>query len=212
MIEIIKLENGLPISVIVPLQEKRKIFFHRFALPLIIANNPSEIIINDNDGNAAKKRNEGFTASSCPFVFPCDDDILLPKGYLGALHDSIKDDSEAGYAYTGYSAIVMHTATHPMKSNYHIPTKDFDGNALKGGNYISSMSLMKREIYPSFDETLPQFDDHEMYLRLLAAGVVGKGCRTTEFMAFFMDEGITSVNNSFSLGSRHRGRNRRIRR
>lgn len=199
MIEIIKLESNLPVSVIVPLQEKRKKFFYEFVLPLIMANNPSEIIINDNEGGAAKKRNEGFMSSSCPFVFPCDDDILLPKEYLRTLHDSIRYDLNVGYAYTGYSAIVMHTATHPMKSNYHMPTKDFDGDELKRGNYISSMSLMKRQVYPSFDETLPQHDDHEMYLRLLESGIIGKACHGIEFMAFFMDEGISSINNTFSL-------------
>lgn len=198
MIKIIKNPDGLPISVIVPLQEKRLNFFYEFALPLIEANNPSEIIINLNEGNAAKKRNEGFRISSSPYVFCCDDDILLPKTYLNGLYEALRDDNGAGYAYTGYVGIVLHPATHPIKSNYRIGTKDFDAELLKNQNYISSMSLMKRGVFPMFDETLPQHDDYNMYLKLLSQGVKGKAVHSSEFLAFYIDEGITSVNNKFT--------------
>lgn len=208
MIEVIKINGGIPVSVIVPLQEKRKEFFYSFVLPMLMANNPYEIIINDNDGNAAKKRNEGFQSSSCPFVFPCDDDIVLPKNYLQKLYDSIKEDSTVGYVYTGYTAIVLYPKTHPNKENYKAPTQDFNGDDLRQGNYISSMSLMKREIYPSFDESLPQYDDYDMYLRLLDKGVFGKACHGIEFLAFYIDEGITSVNNKFDLPKKPRLRRR----
>ena len=77
-IKVDRVDEGLPISVIVPLSKNRRSFFENFVLPLIEANNPVEIIVNDDEGRAPKKRNDGFKKSTQPFLFFCDDDILLP--------------------------------------------------------------------------------------------------------------------------------------
>ncbi|NJO61966.1 MAG: hypothetical protein HC836_28105 [Richelia sp. RM2_1_2] len=60
MIKIDEVEDGLPISVIVPLSKKRQEFFNEMVLPLLEANEPIEIIINDNDGSAPKKKKRRF--------------------------------------------------------------------------------------------------------------------------------------------------------
>ena len=78
-------DDVLPISVIVPLSKNRTDFFYRFVLPLIEANNPAEIIINDNDEGAPKKRNDGFDKSTQQYLFFCDDDLLLPSDHLEKL-------------------------------------------------------------------------------------------------------------------------------
>lgn len=198
MIDIINIENGLPISVIVPLQEKRKYFFFQFVLPLIKANNPSEIIINSNEGGAAKKRNEGFEKSKNPFVLFSDDDILYPRDYMCTLYEKIKDDDSVGYAYTGYTGIVDNSEIHGVNSNFDIKTTEFDPELLKKGNYISTMALIKRSVFPYFDETIPRFIDYDLFLHMLSLGVVGREVYGTKFYAFFLDKGITSINNEYS--------------
>ena len=62
MIKVQSYKEGLPVSVIVPTTKDntRANFFDNYVLPLIEANLPSEIIINDNPGSAPQKRNEGF--------------------------------------------------------------------------------------------------------------------------------------------------------
>lgn len=195
MIDIINNTDGLPISVIVPLQEKRKRFFYQFVLPLIKANNPKEIIINLNDGGASKKRNEGFKISTQPFVSFVDDDILLPNGYFSALHMAISN-TNFGYAYTGYIGIVTYPDTNPIKTNFILPTTEYNiDKLLNEGNYISSISLIKRKIFPLWDESLSRFTDYDLYLRLFKNGIIGKAVHGVDFFAFYMDEGMTTINN-----------------
>ena len=187
--------GGLPISVIVPLSKKRRDFFDNFVLPLIEANNPAEIIINDNEGGAPKKRNDGFRKATQDFLFFCDDDILLPADYLGNLLDALDDQPLKGYAYGGYHGIVMHPQSHPMRGNFQIPSRPFNANALKQGNYISTMSLMRKEVFPMFDETLKRLQDWDLWLTMLEQGVEGVYI-PEKFYAYYLDEGITSNTNN----------------
>jgi glycosyltransferase involved in cell wall biosynthesis len=188
-------EGALPISVIIPLQEKRKEFFYQFTLPLLKASQPAEIIINDGPGNAAVKRNQGFKVSRQPFILFLDDDKLLPRDYLSVLHHTLEQHPDIDFVYTGYTGIVLHPNTHPCKGNYRIRTKEFDVKSLKSANYIDTTSLMRRDAFAGFDETIPQHDDWELYLHMATNGKKGKAVHGLEFFSFFLDEGITSVNN-----------------
>lgn len=194
-------EDVLPISVIVPLAKKRREFFDNFVLPLIEANNPAEIIVNDNDGSAPKKRNDGYDKATQPYLFFCDDDILLPANHLEKLYRALKNaeirsDAIYGYAYSGYKGIVLHPETHPMRGNFDIPTTIFNGNRLKSGNYISTMALIKYEFFPRFDEKLKRFQDWDIWLTLLKEGICGVTVENNEFFAYYLDKGITSNTNN----------------
>ena len=198
-INIDTVNDGLPISVIVPLSKTRRDFFNNMVLPMLEANNPNEIIVNDNVGGAPKKRNDGFDKSTQPYVFFCDDDIVLPANYLQTLFDRLKLEHKSnhiGYSYTGYYGVVLHPETHPFRGNFRTPSTPFNPTALKQGNYISTMSLMKREVFPRFDETLTRFQDWDMYLTLLEQGIHGVMASDVFFWAYYLDAGITSNNNS----------------
>jgi len=196
-------DDGLPISVIVPLSENRRDFFENNVLPMLEANNPNEIIINSNNGFAPEKRNDGFDKSTQPYVFFCDDDIVLPANYLQLLYNTIKkaelrSDVIIGYTYTGYYGVVLHPESHPFRGNFKTPSTEFNSTNLKNGNYISTMSLMKREVFPRFDESLRRFQDWDMYLTLLENGVQGILTKDTFFWAYYLDAGITSNNNDIN--------------
>ena len=92
MINVTKFDDDgiLPVSIIVPLAKKRREFFNNLVLPLLEANMTAEIIINDDEGSAPKKRNDGFKKSTQPFLFFCDDDIILPANYIRSLYDVLK--------------------------------------------------------------------------------------------------------------------------
>lgn len=204
-ITIDKVDDALPISVIVPLDPKRRQFFENFVLPLIEANNPAEIIVNDNKGGAPEKRNAGFDKSTQPYIFFCDDDILLPADHFQKLYDvliraGIKSDVVYGYAYSGYQGIVLHPQSHPMRGNFKIPTRDWNYNALKQANYISTMALIDRKYFPRFDESLNRLQDWDIWLTMLNKGahpvVHGVAVHDNEFYAYYLDEGITSNTNN----------------
>ena len=173
MITIDKVEEGLPVSIIVPLSKNRRDFFNNMVLPLLEANDVVEIIVNDNIGTAPKKRNDGFLKATQPFVFFCDDDILLPASYISALYKALQDNPEKDFAYTGYHGIVLHPESHPIHGNFQIPAIQFDANALKYGNYISTMTLVRKEFFPMFDENLKRFQDWDLWLTMLEQGKDG---------------------------------------
>jgi hypothetical protein len=58
------------------------------------------------------------------------------------------------------------------------------------------MSLMRKESFHGFDENLKRYHDWDQYLTLLSKGIEGVCVPEMEFMAFYLDEGITSNTNS----------------
>ena len=196
MIKVDKIDDGLPVSVIVPLSKNRQVFFNTMVLPLIEANETKEIIINDNDGLAPKKRNDGFKKSTQPYLFFCDDDILLPSNYIFKLHKVLEKNPDVGFAYTGYDGIVLHPESHPMRGNFKIPAVEYNPQALKYGNYISTMTLVRRDIFPMFDESLKRLQDWDIWLTLAALGHKGVLVPDLTFYAYYLDTGITANNNS----------------
>ena len=196
MIKIDSIDDGLPVSVIVPLTKSRRGFFESMVLPLIEANNVNEIIINDNEGLAPKKRNDGFLKATQPYVFFCDDDILLPATYIESLLRVLEKNPDIGFAYTGYHGIVLHPESHPMHGNFQIPAVQFSKEALKRGNYISTMSLVRKELFPMFDEKLKRLQDWDIWLTLANRGVRGALVPQETFYAYYLDAGITSNQNS----------------
>jgi glycosyltransferase involved in cell wall biosynthesis len=198
MINVDLVEDGLPVSVIIPYTPSpiRKKFFEQFVLPSIEAMNPAEIIINDNVGGAPKKRNEGFKKATQEYVLFSDDDIVYPADFLEKMVAALDKNTKKGYAYCGYNGIVMNPATHPIKNNFSIPTLQFDAKRLTQGNYISTMSLMRKEVFPGFDENLKRLQDYDVWLTLLKKGVEGVAVPGVEFLAFYLDTGITSNTNS----------------
>lgn len=201
MITVDKVEEGLPISVIVPLSKNRREFFNNMVLPLIEANDVKEIIVNDNDGLAPKKRNDGFKKSTQPFVFFCDDDILLPKNYIKSLYDNLLKNPNASFSYTGYQGIVLNPITHPMHGNFEIPSRPFNAHVLRGMNYISTMSLIRREKFPMFDESLLRLQDWDVWLTIVENGGSGILVPNQKFYAFYLDDGITSNSNDSGLAA-----------
>jgi len=196
MIKVDSIDDGLPVSVIVPLTKSRRGFFESMVLPLIEANNVNEIIINDNEGLAPKKRNDGFLKATQPYVFFCDDDILLPATYIESLLRVLEKNPDIGFAYTGYHGIVLHPESHPMRGNFEIPAVQFSKEALKRGNYISTMSLVRKELFPMFDVNLKRLQDWDIWLTLANRGVRGALVPQETFYAYYLDAGITSNQNS----------------
>jgi glycosyltransferase involved in cell wall biosynthesis len=196
MIKVDKIETGLPVSVIIPLSKHREEFFYNMVLPLLEANNVNEIIINTNEGSAPKKRNEGFDASTQPYVFFCDDDILLPANYIESLYKELIKNKDITFTYTGYVGVVLNPSTHPMRGNFKIPHIEFNIPQLKHANYISTMSLLKREYFPYFDIKLKRLQDYDLWLTVVKNGGIGKLVKDKTFYAFYLDDGITSIQNN----------------
>lgn len=199
MIDVIKYDDdgSLPVSIIVPLSKKREKFFYDMVFPMLEVNMVKEIIINNNNGLAPKKRNDGFDKSTQPYIFFCDDDVVLPASHIENLYNAlINTPEDIGYTYSGYRGIVLESKNHPIGKNFQIQTRDFNTTALKNGNYISTMSLQKRKYFPRFDESLKRLQDYDIWLTLLRKNIKGLAVHNNEFYAYYLDEGITSNTNN----------------
>lgn len=194
MVKIDKIEDGLPISVVIPLSESRRKFFEDYVLPMIEINNPNEIITVSNEGSACKQRNIGWKKSTQPYVFFCDDDIMLSANHLEKLYtELIKSNCE--FAYSGYLGIVLNPDVEP-NHNFVIESQEFDYNTLKMYNYISTMSLVCSKCFCGFDENLKRFQDWDVWLTMASKGMKGKFVKDLKFLAYYLDKGLTSKENS----------------
>ena len=195
MIRIEKKEDGLPISIIVPLSDSRKEFFENMVLPLLRNSNVREIIINDDNGNAPKKRNDGFRIATQPFIFFCDDDILLPINYIDTLYNNLVQNQNIGFTYTNYHGIVLHRGNHGKSENFVTPKIHFNIQQLLLGNYISTMCLLRSSIFTGFDEDLTRFQDWDLWLTIAKNGHNGMLVPDLTFYAYYLDRGISSSTN-----------------
>jgi glycosyltransferase involved in cell wall biosynthesis len=178
----------LPISVIVPHSSNRSTMFRSFFLPSIEANHPSEIIIIDDDSNANAKRNKGAMKAKYPYLFFCDDDILLSKKALQVFYESLQTHSSAGYAYSDYYRV-----NPPAKYKFELfKAGAYDRDRLIRKNFISTMSLIRSEGFPGFDEELNRFQDWDLWLTLMKANIEGVYVPEALFMAFYIQDDCIS--------------------
>jgi len=132
---------------------------------LEIANNkwPNRIkVINQEHQGANAARNRGFQESKGDFLFFCDADIVLKKNALEKMIETLKIHPEASYAYSSF------------KFGWKIfPLWPFNAEKLKKIPYISINSLIRREHFPGFDESLKKFQDWDLWLTMLERGHIG---------------------------------------
>jgi len=111
-------------------------------------------------GNAA--RNRGFDASNGDLVLFCDADVLMRPDMLQKMHDALAAHPEASYAYSSFK--------FGWKK---FPLDAFDASRLRKMNYIHTTSLIRREHFPRFDESVRRLQDWDLWLTMLGAGHVG---------------------------------------
>jgi hypothetical protein len=177
----------LPITVVVPHMDSRDEFYMNYCLPSIWANEPSEVLTYSGPEHVQWKRNQGARRAQEEFLFFCDDDIILGKDILRKL---LRDIDGADFAYCDYLA-----ANHPTPKFLKHTAREFDISALRRQNYISTMSLVRASAFPGFDESLERLQDWDMFLTMVENGSTGVYVKDTNFIAFWLDTGITGNDN-----------------
>lgn len=123
--------------------------------------NRIRVLTQKNQG-APVARNNGFAESTGTFVMFCDADVEMSPNMLLELENALKSNSEASFAYSGFR--------WGWKSFSSFP---FDNLKLKQMNYIHTSALIRRNIFPGFDESLKRFQDWDLWLTIAENG--GKG-------------------------------------
>lgn len=120
------------------------------------------VIRNEKNMGAPASRNIGFRASRGEYVMFCDADIVLAPTALERLLAALQKRPDASYAYSSFRFGWKKFTSFP-----------FDAARLRAMSYIHTTSLMRREHFPFFDETIKRFQDWDLYLTMLEQGHTG---------------------------------------
>lgn len=119
-------------------------------------------VINQERKGANAARNRGFQESRGDFLFFCDADVELKKNCLEEMLKVLKENPKSSYVYSSFKFGWKVFSSFP-----------FDPEKLKKMPYISMMSLIRREHFPGFDESLTKFQDWDLWLTMLENGYQG---------------------------------------
>lgn len=190
---------SLPISVVIPHVQSRGEFLRRYCLPSVQANNPAEILIESNvgGGTGAHWRNVGAKKASQPFIFFCDDDVILAIDCLEKLlHALTWARSPVRYTYCDLVSI-SYPDCHQFGDQpiSFCKSREWTPHDLRRGSVCSSMILIEREVFPGFDEKLGQLDDWDLCLTLLENGIHGLRVPEELLHAYYLDHGVSNRRN-----------------
>lgn len=111
---------------------------------------------------AASARNAGARVARGQYLFFCDADVILEPEALSLMLKALINNDHAAYAYCAFRF-----------GNRVMNAVKFSDYWLQRINYISTMSLIRRNDFTWFDETLRRFQDWDLWLTLLKRGRIG---------------------------------------
>jgi glycosyltransferase involved in cell wall biosynthesis len=145
------------------------------------------IISQDAGANANAARNEGFKLSKAPYVLFSDNDIEWYPDAISILVNKLNICKAASYAYGAYYL------DKELKCN-----KFFNIALLKQINYISTMSVIRREHFISFDPEIRRLQDWDLWLGMLAKEYYGVFCGKIIFQTKSKLGCISSSDNTYT--------------
>lgn len=183
--------DPLPISVVIPHRQERDIWFRQYCLPQVIENNPAQIIIEDWDGGACEKRNIGAAKATEPYLMFVDDDSFLYEFALGSMLRTLEAVPGATFAYCDVRHVMYPGIPYPNGHGIR-RAMPWDRESLKRGNYVETMSLMRRQAFSGFDSAIKRFQDWDLWLTLSEKGCWGTYIPETLFELHHFDLGISA--------------------
>lgn len=137
------------------------------------------IVAQDEWGNANKARNAGYAlCGDSKYVLFSDDDIEWAPDAFDKMVRSLAS-SDSAYCYCAYQMGGKVYCDEPWSAD-----------ALRRRNYISTMSVIRRECFPGWDEDVERLQDWALWLSMLSAGHRGLYCGESLFSTSVRD-GIT---------------------
>lgn len=151
----------LAISIIIPNREDENPYETLKSLAHQVGG--AEVIIVYDEGKGANwARNRGAELATGEYLLFSDNDIIWGSEAVEDLYWALETYADAGYAYGWYEMDGVVYCKQP-----------FSETILRKRNYISTMSMIRRKLFPGFDESLQRLQDWDIWLTLLEGGVTG---------------------------------------
>lgn len=119
-------------------------------------------IINQGNKGANPARNRGAAAAQGEYLLFCDADLILKPIILELMLEKLISRPEVSYVYSSFR--------YGFKTFKLWP---FDAQRLKKMPYIHTTSLIRKEHFPGFDETITRLQDWDLWLTMLELGHIG---------------------------------------
>ncbi len=107
-------------------------------------------------------RNKGFAMSQGEYVIFLDDDVIMFSEMLLKMKEVLDTHLNISYVYCSYRL-----------GWKKITSQNFSEKKLQQINYIHTSSLIRRDDFFGFDETLKKFQDWDLWLSMLKQGKKG---------------------------------------
>ncbi len=125
---------------------------------------------------APAARNKGFELSRGEYVIFWDADIVGKSDMVEKMYTALREDENASYSYCNFSL-----------GQKKMPAQSFDSEKLKRNNFIHTTSLIRRDDFPGFDESLKRFQDWDLWLTMSEQGK--KGAWIGEYLFTIVESG-----------------------
>jgi glycosyltransferase involved in cell wall biosynthesis len=112
---------------------------------------------------APTARNNGFKKSTGKYIIFCDADITMEPDMLEKMNSVLDENKNISYAYSSFK---FGWKTFKLW--------EFSSEKLREMPYIHTTSLIRREHFPSFDESLKRLQDWDLWLTMLKQEYKGK--------------------------------------
>jgi glycosyltransferase involved in cell wall biosynthesis len=120
-------------------------------------------IIHQENKGAPVARNKGFEKSTGEYVIFCDADVVMKPEMLEKMIKVLDKNPEVSYVYSSFK--------FGFKK---FKLWEFNPETLKKIPYIHTTSLIRRNSFIGFDESLKRFQDWDLWLAMLKKGYQGK--------------------------------------
>lgn len=155
------------ISIIIPNRESENCYETLESLKKQIRKDVEIIVVYDEGKGANWARNRGAEIAKGSFLLFSDNDIIWEYGALPNLfYDLYHAPSNIGYSYGWYQ----------IENEGDYCRQQFSDYLLRKQNYISTMSMIRKEVFPGFDESLQRLQDWDLWLTILEKGIQGSYC------------------------------------
>ncbi|OGY44587.1 MAG: hypothetical protein A3B89_03995 [Candidatus Buchananbacteria bacterium RIFCSPHIGHO2_02_FULL_40_13] len=136
-------------------------------------------IFNQENKGAPAARNFGFEKSSGEYIIFCDADIIMKPTMLEKMSWVLDKDKDLAYVYSSFKFGWKTFKLWP-----------FDLAKLKQMPYIPTTSLIRRNYFSGFDQSLKKFQDWDLWLTISEKG--GKGIWLNEILFLAVSGGTMS--------------------
>ncbi len=135
-------------------------------------------------------RNMGFELLNTDLIIFLDGDLLLSCNMLARMELELEEHPETSFVYCHYDR------TGAISGK--VLAKPWSLDTLKGGNFVSPMSLTRWKDLPKpcFDENLERYEDWDLWLRMGKAGHSGRLIDEVLFTAYYQPGDLSSKGES----------------